>query len=68
MLLGVGLLHFCGVAAPDPLADNPLLVLNMDEGSPAPSALWYLQYRIGVRAIMIRDPFHREWNDVLGGR
>ena len=53
MLLGVGLLHFCGVAAPDPLADRPLLLFNMDEGALATSAaFWYSDSWPGLLALM----------------
>ena len=42
----------------------PVLVLHLDEGSPAFAMCWFLSFHTKTRIVFIRDIFHREWNDV----
>ena len=43
----------------------PTLVLHADEGSPGFAMLWFLNYRLpSIRFLLVRNIFHREWNDV----
>jgi hypothetical protein len=42
------------------------LVLNGDEGSSNLAAFWFMASHLHFRTIFIRDPSHREWNDVKG--
>eukprot|EP00974_Lingulodinium_polyedra_P027046 2609131-Lingulodinium_polyedra.AAC.1 len=35
----------------------------MDEGSVGYSAMWYSMFFLRARLCMVRDIFHREWND-----
>ena len=53
------------VPQPSPLADRPLLILHMDEGSPGYAAYWYCAYHLQLRLFLVRDVFHREWNDSM---
>eukprot|EP00974_Lingulodinium_polyedra_P073363 7102802-Lingulodinium_polyedra.AAC.1 len=46
-----------------PLLAKPLLVLVQDEGSPNTAVYWYLRGALGLRVHLVRDVFHREWND-----
>eukprot|EP00974_Lingulodinium_polyedra_P125370 11194248-Lingulodinium_polyedra.AAC.1 len=38
----------------------------MDEGSPAYACMWYLMYYLKARVVLVKDVFHREWNDIQG--
>lgn len=29
------------------------------------SATWFLRYKLGARVVILNDPHHRSWNDVL---
>ena len=40
------------------------LVLHLDEEGPAYSMCWYLLYKEKLRFMMMRDIYHREWNDI----
>ena len=42
----------------------PTLTLHLDEGSPAYSMTWFLQYQQQLRMLAFRNMFHRCWNDV----
>eukprot|EP00972_Heterocapsa_arctica_P054082 7969435-Heterocapsa_arctica.AAC.1 len=68
-VLGTGLSNFLPPEAdvsPSPVWDLPTLVLHMDEGSIGYCSPWYLQYRLDMRVLFVRDVFHREWNDIKG--
>ena len=41
-------------------------MLHLDEGSQGFAMSWFVTYFLGLRFIFIRDPHHREWNDVRG--
>ena len=41
-----------------------LLVLFLDEASVQFTLQWWLQYKMNMRVLCIRDPLHREWNDL----
>ena len=60
---------------PDEVSTKPLrsttgfphaLNLNLDEGSSGFSMSWFTLFGLKLRFAFIRDPFHREWNDVRG--
>ena len=62
-------------AVPDGDCTNPLrlqtgfphaLILNLDEGSSGFAMSWFTSFKLKLRFAFIRDPFHREWNDVKG--
>eukprot|EP00974_Lingulodinium_polyedra_P111027 10738955-Lingulodinium_polyedra.AAC.1 len=36
----------------------------MDEGSPGYAGVWHLRYHLRARLFILRDVYHREWNDV----
>jgi hypothetical protein len=62
---GFGLEQYCHAKLPiDPWGRHTLWVLYMDEGSTWFAVVWYLQYHIIGRVLMVRDIFQREWNDV----
>eukprot|EP00974_Lingulodinium_polyedra_P085451 8275694-Lingulodinium_polyedra.AAC.1 len=68
--------YFCGSGLVDflPEPDAPAilhgpsrrktLALHQDEGSAAYAPGWYLLYHLKLRLAVVRDPFHREWNDM----
>ena len=39
------------------------LVLHFDEASPNLAMGQWLLHKVGVRALLVRDVYHREWND-----
>ena len=43
---------------------RPTLVLHQDEGSPGFALSWYILYHLKLRAVVVRDVYHREWNDI----
>ena len=43
---------------------SPVLILCSDEASSNLSLVHWLQWKKGVRLVHLRDPLHREWNDV----
>ena len=53
-----------------PLRDLPgfphTLVLHLDEGSQGFAMSWLVTFFLRLRFIFMRDPHHREWNDVRG--
>ena len=54
------------VRSPDaflPIQDRPLLVFSMDQGSVGYSAWWFFSYHLQGRTVLLKDVFHREWND-----
>ena len=75
MSIGIGLIYFGGIPNDRQIAEQllyegtipPALTLSLDEGSPAYAMTWYLQNKEDLRFIHMRDPYHREWNDVKGG-
>ena len=62
--LGQGLALFTQNDLSLPLHNRPLLVLLLDEGSIGVAASWYLTHKLGARVVLLRDLFHREWNDI----
>ena len=61
LALGCGLRAFLpDEPTPAGWAHQPVLVLNMDQGSPAFAITWYLEYHLGARVLCVRDVFHRE--------
>ena len=70
-LRGSGLAAFLPTAPgegqpPVALSRRPCLVLSFDEGSPNLALSYWLLYKARIRALAIRDVFHREWNDCQG--
>ena len=62
--IGRGLSHF--IPSPEcPLQPHqrPTLMVHVDEGSTGYSMLWYLVHHVQARVVVIRDIYHREWND-----
>ena len=49
-----------------PVDERPTLSLHLDEGSPGYACMWYLIHHVQARTLVIRDIFHREWNDAKG--
>ena len=45
----------------------PIFTIHLDEGSPAYSMCWFLFYCQMLRGFWMRDPHHRDWNDVKLG-
>ena len=66
LVLGVGLEHFSPGPEDGALLDRPTLAFHLDEGSSGYTMCWYLQYHLGLRTAVVRDVFHREWNDIKG--
>ena len=73
LTIGAGLIAFAGLPADQQavalsfIYNNvipPVMTLCLDEGSPAYSMCWYLLGHEDLRMIPIRDPYHREWNDL----
>ena len=60
---GQGLERFKPVASPPPFLERPLLVLSMDEGSSGYAMAWFLAYHAKCRMVVVRDIYHRQWND-----
>ena len=46
------------------LCKRSVLVIFLDEASTNMAMAMWLQYKVRLRMIFIRDVFHREWNDV----
>lgn len=70
LVYGKSLATFCPPpdqpAPPQPLSQRPTLVMWQDEGSPGFALSWYLLFHCKARYLPIRDPLHREWNDLKG--
>ena len=49
--------------ATTPLPLRRVLVLHFDEGSPNLAFAYWALYKAKMRAIAVRDIYHREWND-----
>ena len=67
ILLGVGLLLYKPSEDVFDFVQDELpftLVLHMDEASPGYAMYWFLALKMKLRIVVIRDVFHREWNDV----
>lgn len=47
-----------------PVHDRPTLVLHSDEGPTGYAMAFYLLHHTRSRMVLIRDIYHREWNDV----
>ena len=45
---------------------KPTLVTCIDQGSDGWSLMWWLAYSQKLRLVFKNDPFHREWNDIMG--
>ena len=37
--------------------------IHMDEASPSYAMWWYLFFHCRLRMVLVRDVFHRQWND-----
>lgn len=46
-----------------PVDERPLLAVHCDEGSTGYSACWHIVHSARSRMVIIRDIYHREWND-----
>ena len=63
--VGYGLSTFASTVTEQPaLCQRPTLVLTMDEGSPGYALVWWMAYHQQLRMAFLRDPLHRQWNDL----
>eukprot|EP00974_Lingulodinium_polyedra_P008475 809003-Lingulodinium_polyedra.AAC.1 len=65
---GKGLGHYLPPATPCNLLPHlrPTLSMHLDEGSTGYACMWYLIHHAQARMVVIKDIFHREWNDAKG--